>query len=165
MRRDEAAALPRYPRPPVKTDPELRLVEEHLRRSGFRWTSQRALIVRTALGTHEHFTAEQLLQLCRRLDPDISRATVYRTLQVLEAAGFVAGLDAGSGGRRFEHVIGHADHEHMVCEACGAIVEFHEPGLARRLLGAAARAGFRVARHSLRVYGTCRDCARRGGGP
>lgn len=147
----------------MKPEQEQSIVEEHLRRSGFRWTNQRALIVRQALATHEHFTAEELLAVCRRADPRVSRATVYRTLLVLEKAGFVEGLDTGDGGRRFEHVIGHRHHDHMVCEGCGAIFEFHDDELERRQEAAAKRLGFRIARHSLRIYGTCRECVRQGG--
>lgn len=148
----------------MKPEQEQSIVEEHLRRSGFRWTNQRALIVRQALATHEHFTAEELLEVCRRADPRVSRATVYRTLLVLEKAGFVEGLDTGDGGRRFEHVIGHRHHDHMVCEGCGAIFEFHDDELERRQEAAAKRLGFRIARHSLRIYGSCRDCVRQGVG-
>jgi Fur family ferric uptake transcriptional regulator len=149
-----------YRREPVRPEQEQSIVEQHLRKSGFRWTNQRALIVRMALATHEHFTAEELLELCRRHDPKVSRATVYRTLGVLEEAGFVEGLDTGDGGRRFEHVIGHEHHDHMVCLECGRILEFRDDELERRQEAAAKRLGFRIARHSLRIYGTCRDCSR-----
>ena len=144
----------------MKPEQEQNIVEDHLRRSGFRWTNQRALIVRTALATHDHFTAEQLLERCRRVDPKVSRATVYRTLTVLEEAGFVEGLDTGDGGRRFEHVIGHEHHDHMVCLHCSRIVEFRDDELERRQEAAAKRIGFRIERHSLRIYGTCRACQR-----
>ena len=144
----------------MKLDQELGIVEANLRQRGFRWTNQRALIVRTALASHEHFTAEQLLELCRRQDPKVSRATVYRTLAVLEEAGFVEGLDTGDGGRRFEHVLGHEHHDHMVCTACGAIAEFRDEELERRQDAAAKRIGFRIERHSPRIYGTCRGCQR-----
>ncbi len=136
------------------------MVEAALRRRGFRWTNQRAAIVRTALQSHEHFTAEELLALCRRIDPKVSRATVYRTLAVLEEAGFVEGLDTGDGGRRFEHVLGHDHHDHMVCLGCGSIFEFRDDELERRQEVAAKRIGFRIERHSLRIHGRCRDCQR-----
>ena len=145
----------------VTTEQEQRIVEQHLRKSGFRWTNQRALIVRAALETHDHFTAEELLDLCRREDPKVSRATVYRTLSVLEEAGFVEGLDTGDGGRRFEHVLGHEHHDHMVCLDCGKILEFRDDELERRQELAAKRAGFVIRRHSLRLYGTCKECQRR----
>lgn len=144
----------------MRPEQEQRVVEERLRGSGFRWTNQRALIVRTALSTHEHFTAEELLDRCRRVDPRVSRATVYRTLAVLEDAGFVEGLDTGDGGRRFEHVIGHAHHDHMVCLSCARIFEFVDEELERRQEAAAKRIGFRIERHSLRIHGVCRDCQR-----
>lgn len=142
----------------MKPEQEQRIVEDHLRKKGFRWTSQRALIVRMALSTHDHFRAEELLERCREVEPRISRATVYRTLSVLESSGFVEGLDTGDGGRRFEHVLGHEHHDHMVCSACSRIFEFHDAELERRQEAAARRIGFRIERHSLRIYGVCRSC-------
>jgi len=147
----------------VKPEQEQSIVEDHLRKGGFRWTNQRALIVRTALATHDHFTAEELLLRCRKVDPRVSRATVYRTLLVLEKEGFVEGLDTGDGGRKFEHVLGHRHHDHMVCQGCGAIFEFHDEELERRQEAAAKRIGFRIERHSLRIYGSCKECVRRRG--
>lgn len=151
----------------MKADQELGIVEAELKKRGCRWTNQRALIVRTALGSHEHYTAEELLELCRKVDAKVSRATVYRTLLVLEEAGFVEGLETGDGGRRFEHVLGHDHHDHMVCTVCGAIHEFHDDELERRQEAAAKRIGFRIERHSLRIHGVCKRCLqkpRRGGG-
>lgn len=160
----ERGSAGRYCPEPVKPEQEQAIVETHLRASGFRWTSQRSLIVRKALATHDHFTAEQLLERCRAQDPKVSRATVYRTLAVLETAGFVEGLETGDGGRRFEHVLGHEHHDHMVCLRCGEIFEFRDDELERRQEAAAKRIGFCIERHSLRIYGSCQKCqrARRG---
>lgn len=137
---------------------ELQIVARNFRERGCRWTAQRQLIVRTAFAAHDHFTAEELLARSRKLDPNVSRATVYRTLTVLESAGFVEGLDAGDGGRRFEHVLGHEHHDHMVCTACGTIVEFRDDELEARQEAAARRHGFAIERHSLRLYGRCKSC-------
>jgi Fur family transcriptional regulator, ferric uptake regulator len=147
-----------HPERSQKSEKEAVIVEQTLRQSGFRWTNQRALIVREALASHDHFTAEELLDLCRKTDPKVSRATVYRTLSVLEAAGFVEGLETGDGGRRFEHVIGHEHHDHMVCMVCEKILEFRDDELERRQELAAKRVGFKIQRHSLRLYGTCKQC-------
>ncbi|MEQ1633703.1 MAG: Fur family transcriptional regulator [Planctomycetota bacterium] len=139
-------------------DQELQTVAEHFRQQGCRWTPQRALIVRTAFAAHDHFTADELLARSQEQDPRVSRATVYRTLAVLEAAGLVEGLDTGGGGRRFEHVLGHEHHDHMVCTACATIVEFHDPLIEARQEAAAKQHGFTIERHSLRLYGTCKKC-------
>jgi len=148
-----------HPERAGKSEKEASIVEDALRKSGFRWTNQRALIVREALASHDHFTAEELLDLCRKKDPKVSRATVYRTLSVLEDAGFVEGLETGDGGRRFEHVLGHDHHDHMVCLQCEKIIEFRDDELERRQELAAKRVGFKIQRHSLRLYGSCKQCA------
>jgi Fur family ferric uptake transcriptional regulator len=142
----------------VDHDQELQTVADHFRQEGYRWTPQRALIVRAAFATHDHFTADELLARSHEQDPRVSRATVYRTLSVLEAAGFVEGLDTGDGGRRFEHVLGHQHHDHMVCTTCAAIVEFHDPLIEERQEAAARQHGFLIERHSLRLYGQCKRC-------
>jgi len=75
------------------------------------------------------------------------------------SSGFVEGLDTGEGGRRFEHVLGHEHHDHMVCTRCGAILEFRDDQLEALQDAAARRVGFEIERHSLRLYGRCRACA------
>ncbi len=148
--------------PQAELDQELKLVERKLRERGYRWTTQRSLIARTALRSHDHFSAEELLAMCQRVDSAVSRATVYRTLGMLEAAGIVEGLDTGDGGRKFEHVIGHEHHDHMVCTKCGAILEFRDDELESRQEVAARARGFLIESHSLKLFGVCASCRRRG---
>lgn len=143
---------------PVQIDSELLIVERDMRRRGLRWTVQRRLIARMALSSHDHYTAEELLEMCHREDQSVSRATVYRTLSMLEEADFVEGLDTGDGIRRFEHTLGHEHHDHMVCTSCAAIIEFHDAELERRQEIAAAQHGFLIQNHSLKLFGLCADC-------
>lgn len=147
---------------PVELQNELRIVEREMRSRGFRWTTQRQLVARVALSNHGHFSAEEFLDLCRKEDRDVSRATVYRTLGMLEEAGFVEGLDTGDGGRKFEHTLGHEHHDHMVCTKCGAIIEFRDAELETRQELAAEEHGFRITSHSLKLFGLCRDCRSKG---
>ena len=141
---------------------ELALIERAMRARGHRWTQQRRLIVQVALANHEHFQAEELLALCRLRDQAVSRATVYRTLQMLEDAGFVAGLDTGDGGRRFEHTLGHEHHDHMVCTVCERILEFRDDELEALQTRAAERRGFLIERHTLKLFGVCAECQKHG---
>ena len=57
-------------------------LQEFLTSKGMRRTVQREAIIDAAFGTHEHFTAEELLTMARRIEKSVSRATVYRTLAV-----------------------------------------------------------------------------------
>ena len=143
----------------MEVDEELDIIEKHMRGAGYRWTNQRRLIARVALSNHSHFRAEELLEMCRQEDSGVSRATVYRTLTMMEKAGFVEGLDTGDGGRKFEHVLGHTHHDHMVCTECGAIIEFLDQELEHRQDVAAKKHGFTITSHSLKLFGRCRDCS------
>jgi Fur family ferric uptake transcriptional regulator len=144
----------------VSTEQELQTVARKLRGKGLRWTPQRALILRMALRSSDHFTADELLANCREEDRSVSRATVYRTLALLEQSGVVEGLETGDGSRRFEAMLGQEHHDHMVCTGCGAILEFRDDALEARQEAAARKHGFRIQHHSLRLYGLCRDCQR-----
>lgn len=143
---------------PAAIEKELAVVEREMRQRGLRWTVQRRLVAKAALSNHSHYSADELLELCRDEDRAVSRATVYRTLSMLEEAGFVEGLDTGDGGRKFEHTLGHKHHDHMVCTGCGAIIEFHDEQLERRQDAAAAAQGFEIQSHSLKLFGLCRRC-------
>ena len=138
--------------------PELAIIERFMRDRGMRWTNQRMLITEVALHTHAHFSADELLAMCQERDAGVSRATVYRTLSMLESAGFVEGLDTGEGRRLFEHVLGHCHHDHMVCTTCGKIIEFRDQELEKRQEHAARSKDFEIHSHSLKLFGLCRAC-------
>jgi Fur family ferric uptake transcriptional regulator len=141
----------------MKETKEIEIIERYMRDRGYRWTAQRRLIAEVAFGTHEHFNAEELLEMCRKVDNQVSRATVYRTLSMLEGAGFIESLETGDGGRKFEHVLGHEHHDHMVCAECGRIVEFRDRELEARKKQIASEHGFDLLTHSLKLVVGCRD--------
>ena len=94
-------------------------------------------------------------------DGTVNVSTVYRTLDLLEKGGFVESLDTGQGGLVYEHVLGHKHHDHMICEVCGRIEEFHEERI-EQLQDEAARArGFQVTGHVHRLKGICKVCVAR----
>ncbi len=140
--------------------------ERFLRSHALKLTAQRRRILDRAFATHEHFSAEQL---CAWMEaesgPRVSRATVYRTLALLQQGGFVEPLDAGRGELVYEHVLGHAHHDHLLCVDCGRIVEFHDERIEELQLEAARRKGFVLVSHDLVLRGYCRSCARGRRGP
>ncbi len=145
--------------------------ETFLHGRGLRLTKQRAAILRAMYATHRHVTADQLYELLHRSGAGkalrIGRATVYRTLALLDAGGFVQGLDVGrESGTLYEHTLGHEHHDHMICLQCGRISEFSDSRLEAVQDEAVRRQGFTASSHRLNVYGTCARCSgrrRRGG--
>ncbi len=139
-----------------------RSFEAFLKRRSLKLTQQRDRIFQRAFATHEHFSAERLYGWLHESEgPAVSRATVYRTLGLLVEGGFLESLDPGSGELLYEHVLGHRHHDHLVCLECGKLQEFYDPEIERLQETAAAKKGFLISHHNLRIFGTCAGCGRK----
>lgn len=135
--------------------------EGFLRKQGLKLTPQRRRVFERAFATHEHFSAETLFGWIQGESKDVSRATVYRTLSLLVAGGFLESLDAGKGELLYEHVLGHRHHDHLVCLVCGKIEEFTDERIEVFQREAAERKGFTLEYHNLRLFGTCAACTKK----
>lgn len=136
--------------------------EEFLRGESLKLTPQRRRIFDRVFATHDHFSAETLYGWLREEDgAAVSRATVYRTLDLLSRGEFIQSLDTGRGELVYEHVLGHHHHDHMVCLECGAIEEFHDEKIEELQRIAAEKKGFTIRSHQHRLMGLCRACSRK----
>ena len=143
----------------VKTRHDPRAVfRTYLAKAGLRWTPEREAILEAVFSIHRHFGADNLYDWLRERDHRISRATIYRTLDLLVKSGLVADLDLGDGHTSFEHVYGHEHHDHLICTRCGRAAEFEESGIEQLQQAVCRRLGFKPDRHSLRIFGTCKRC-------
>lgn len=89
-------------------------------------------------------------------------ASVYRALDLLAAEGLVQRVEVGDGGARYEAVVPGGDHHHhAVCDSCGRLTAFADPGLERAIDELAERLGHRVEAHDVLLRGRCRSCAPR----
>jgi Fur family ferric uptake transcriptional regulator len=134
--------------------------EAYLRKQNLRLTPQRRAIFERAFDTHQHFTAEELYNWLQAETGKASRATVYRTLALLVEGEFLESLDVGAGELRYEHVVGHRHHDHMVCVECGRIEEFVDERIEALQEEACRAKGFQMHSHNLRIFGLCRTCVR-----
>src|SRR5262245_58794897 len=94
----EVDGPPWSPYYPPMSDPEvnpaiLQRLDEFLAGKGLRRTKQREVIIHAAFSTTEHFTADELWAMARKLDPTTSRATLYRTLLLLVESGLLREID------------------------------------------------------------------------
>jgi len=143
----------------VKHSEVVQKFEGFLRSENLKLTPQRRRILDRVFATRDHFTADTLYGWLREeAGPKVSRATVYRTLDVLTRAGFVEGLDTGDGGLVYEHVLGQPHHDHLICLGCGRIEEFHSDAIEELQLKAAREKGFTLVSHLLRLSGYCGEC-------
>jgi Fur family ferric uptake transcriptional regulator len=89
----------------------------------------------------------------------IGRASIYRVLELLVEHGLVERVTVGHGLSRFERLLPSGEHHHhLVCEHCGRLVAFDDPGLERAIDRLSERLGIRVEHHEVVLRGACEDC-------
>ena len=140
-----------------RTDPRAAF-QSFLSQVGLRWTPERKAILEAVFSIHRHFGADDLYDWLRQRNHRVSRATIYRTLDLLVKSGLVSDVDFGTGRASFEHVYGHEHHDHLICTQCGRTIEFEEQTIEHLQEEVCRRLGFTADRHSLRIFGICQHC-------
>lgn len=130
---------------------------EFLEKKELKLTSQRRTILKQAT-RGGHVSAEELLDRCKKEDPTISKATVYRTLSLLKEGKIVEEHDFGDGKRLYERAEGRKHHDHLICIGCGRILEFENDPIERLQETEAKKHQFKVVYHSLKLFGFCKSC-------
>jgi Fur family ferric uptake transcriptional regulator len=92
-----------------------------LREHGVRVTAQRLAVLR-AIGDRPHGTAQDVAELARAAIGAISHQAVYDALAVLVEKGILRRIQPAGSAARYELGVGD-DHHHLVCRACGRIVD------------------------------------------
>src|ERR1700760_3040226 len=126
-----------------------------LEAKGVRLTAQRRALVETIQRADSHLDAAALLARARERDPNIDRATVYRTLELLKRLGLIDELDLMhlDGEKHYYEVKTQRDHLHLACFHCGAIQEFDSPTFQRLKRELGTENGFNVQVMRLEVGG------------
>jgi Fe2+ or Zn2+ uptake regulation protein len=124
---------------------------------GLRRTRQRQVVLELVRSCATHPTAEWIHREARLRIPDISLATVYRTLRLLRQKGLVHEFSGGASPSRFEGAL--REHEHIRCVHCGLVADVDLPEAGRIRARVADRTGFRVGRYPLLFHGLCAECA------
>jgi Fur family ferric uptake transcriptional regulator len=128
---------------------------------GIRLTAQRRALIVAIQEATIHLDAASLLILARKRDPNINRATVYRTIELLKQLGMIDELDLMhlNGEKHYYEVKTEKDHLHLACFECGAIVEFATPAFERLKRQIAEKNEFEIHVIRLEVGGLCGTCA------
>lgn len=135
-----------------------------LDRAGYRLTEPRRALARLIAEHEGHFTAGELVDEARGRRLGVGRATVFRTLEVLESLGAVERLDLPSGDHAYV-VCRRAHHHHVVCSRCGRTSEIDDGSLRVVVGEIARRTGYRVDAHRLELFGWCPACVASQPGP
>jgi len=143
----------------VERDPALTSAawtfRSYLRGRGLRFTAQRRAVLEGVMAREGHFDAEQLHDA---LGQDVSLATVYRTLSLLQEAGLIREVIQEADRARYEAVYGHAHHDHMICVRCGKVIEFCDERIEDLQRSICREHSFRALDHRMGIRGVCRQC-------
>ena len=130
-----------------------------LRDRGQRVTGERLALFDEIFSHHDHIDAEALLEAMKARGLKISRATVYRNLDLLVESGLARKQRLNGRGFLYEHMHAGQQHDHLVCTGCGRVVEFVSPGIVALQAEICRAHGFVPTRHTLQIAGLCNRCA------
>ena len=135
--------------PDRKSKLELLCVER-----GLKMTEQRRVIARVLSEASDHPDVEAVHRRATAIDPNISIATVYRTVRLFEEAGILAKHDFGDGRARYEETP-EEHHDHLIDIQSGKVVEFHNDEIEVQLgpqlkLAVGPATGWRMAAETIR---------------
>ena len=125
----------------------LALKEENLKA-----TTQRVAIFEEVIYGEKHRECEQICDSLKSSKVNISRATVYRTLDTLIKYEFIRKMDIGDGRIRYESKIGHPHHDHMICVETGKIIEFTSDEIEKIQDDIAKEHGYKIIKHIHQLF-------------
>jgi Fur family transcriptional regulator, ferric uptake regulator len=134
-------------------------VQSVLRTAGLKHGGARDRVIDLLASEPCALSAVEIEDALRAVGRATGRATIYRALELLVEHGLVERVEVGDGQARFEKVVpGGEHHHHLVCERCGRLVAFDDPGLERAIARVCERLGVRVESHDVLLRGACGRC-------
>ncbi|MFV0464413.1 MAG: Fur family transcriptional regulator [Nostocoides sp.] len=128
-----------------------------LRQVGLRVTGPR-LAVLDAIEDNPHGDSATIVAEVGRVAPAISRQAVFDGLNALSEAGVIRRIQPAGSPARYELRVGD-NHHHLVCRACGTVVDIDCAVGYRPCLTAADDHGFEITEAEVIYWGLCPNCA------
>ena len=129
-----------------------------LSREELKFTPQRLAVLEEMVRDDGHRECEEIYMALKRKGKNVSRATVYRTIDILVKNNLARKLELGDGRARYENKVNIAHHDHLICTSCGKIVEFMDPKIEALQDTVASEHNFTLSRHIHQLFGRCYKC-------
>ncbi len=132
---------------------DLDLIIQRLELRGHRITTSRRRVLEALLDAPAHFTVDDVL----RQVADVGRATVFRTMKLLQELNVVCRVMMEDGSFHYRlSTRGH--HHHLVCRSCGRVTDFATCDVSSLIDQLARSTDYQIEGHWLEVYGRCASC-------
>ncbi|GAB4295496.1 MAG: transcriptional repressor [Ignavibacteriaceae bacterium] len=122
-----------------------------------RITPERFEVLDAALEHEGHFGADDLYIQMKNKRSRVSRATVYKTLELLVQCELLSKRNFGENLTRYESSFRRQSHDHLICMDCGRIVEFSDPRIKRLPEQIADDLGFNFESYSFNIFARCKN--------
>jgi len=132
--------------------------KDSLRADRLKFTPQRLSVLEEIISNESHRECEKIYLALTKRGSNVSRATVYRTMDILVKNGFARKIEFGDGRARYESKINSQHHDHLVCTSCGRIVEFLNQDIEDIQEQIAKDYHFKLQRHIHQLFGICKKC-------
>lgn len=119
-------------------------------------TIQRSLVLEAVNRLKSHATADEVYAEVAATHPNISKATVYRNLNLLSEMGMIRKLEIPGGADRFDHIC--KEHCHVKCEKCGRVFDIEIPYIDGLDNLVENRNGFELTGYDILFRGICPGC-------
>jgi Fe2+ or Zn2+ uptake regulation protein len=139
-------------------------LQRELRSRGIRLTRQRRVVLQVMESAPRHMDANEILDGAQKIDSDITRVTVYRTLDLLKRHGLIDELDLLHlrGHRHYYESHGPRDHIHVACMACGKVREVESPLYEELKKQISRDCEIEISVSRTEIGGICADCRKNG---
>lgn len=143
----------------MKNTREHEIFTAFLKNGKNRITPERFLVLDAALAYEGHFGADELYIEMRNNNVNVSRATVYNTLELVSQCGLIAKRNFGDNRTCYERKFGEENHDHVVCTNCGKITEFHSDKIKEVIdeICGGLDFDFNFESYSFNIYGSCKE--------
>lgn len=131
------------------------LFRDYLKEHQHRQTPERFMVLEEIYKADGHFDADDLFFRMKNTGYRVSRATVYNTLDLLVECGLVQKHQFGQNQSYYERAHGYRQHDHIICQQCGAVVEFCDPRIQEIKTLTERIYQFDIDAHNLQFYGKC----------
>jgi Fur family transcriptional regulator, ferric uptake regulator len=135
----------------------IRNINKEKKISGHHMTSQRRLLLEVLRQSEGHLDAKEIYRRAGEKDSSISLATVYRSLKLFKDNGLIDEIRLGDCCCYYE-IRQSKNHQHLICECCGKIVEFENEHFNKLLEDVKEKYSFKISKAHLFLEGVCPEC-------